>query len=150
MRRHDGRQPVEGRPHRTIKIKVRTAPSKQTSANLCILVVMISAAAMLGSVHAAPFEGAFVVAQAPQSDQGKEKKPQQRPGHPPPPPQQRQVQPPPPPPQQRQQREVQPSPPPPQQQQVQPPPQQRQVQPPPPPPQQRQQRAEQHTPQPQP
>src|SRR6516165_4741882 len=134
MRRHDGRQPVEGRPHRTIKIKVRTAPSKQTSANLCILVVMISAAAMLGSVHAAPFEGAFVVAQAPQSDQGKEKKPQQRPGHPPPPPQQRQVQPPPPPPQQRQQREVQPSPPPPQQQQVQRPPQQRQVQPPPLPP----------------
>src|SRR6516165_5683320 len=164
MRRHDGRQPVEGRPHRTIKIKVRTAPSKQTSANLCILVVMISAAAMLGSVHAAPFEGAFVVAQAPQSDQGKEKKPQQRPGQPPPSPQQRQVQPPPPPqqrqvqppPQQRQvqpppppqQRQVQPPPPPPQQQQVQPPPQQRQVQPPPPPPQQRQQREVQPSPPP--
>jgi len=159
MRRHDGRQPVEGRPHRTIKIKVRTAPSKQTSANLCILVVMISAAAMLGSVHAAPFEGAFVVVQAPQSDQGKEKKPQQRPGQPPPSPQQRQVQPPPPP-QQRQvqpppqQRQVQPpppqqrqvQPPPPQQRQVQPPPQQRQVQPSPPP-QQLQQREVQPPPQ---
>jgi len=87
-------------------------------------------AVMLGSVHAAALDRDFVIAQAPQGDQEKEKKPPQRPGQPPPPPQHLEVQPPPPPPQQRQ---VQPPPPPPQQRQVQPPPpppQQRQVQPP--------------------
>jgi len=132
-----------------------------------LLVGMILSAVALGSAHATPFDGVLVIAQAPQGEQEKEKKPQQRPVPPPaqqrqvpaPPPQQREVQPPPPPPQQRQvqppspppqqrqvqppppqQREVQP-PPPPQQQQVQPPPpppQQQQVQPPPPPPQQHQ------------
>jgi outer membrane biosynthesis protein TonB len=61
----------------------------------------------LGSAHATPFDGMLVIAQTPQADQEKEKKPPQRPS--PPPPQQRQVQPPPPQPQ------VQPPPPPPQQ-----------------------------------
>jgi outer membrane protein OmpA-like peptidoglycan-associated protein len=102
-----------------------------------LLAGTIFSALAIGSVHAAAIDGVLVVAQAPQSDHEKEKKPE-RPGQPsPPPPQQRQVQPPPPPPQQRQ---VQPPPPPPQQREVQPPPpppQQRQVQPPPPPPQQR-------------
>jgi outer membrane protein OmpA-like peptidoglycan-associated protein len=99
-----------------------------------LLAGTIFSALAIGSVHAAPLDGVFVVAQAPQGDHEKEKKPE-RPSQPPPP-QQRQVQPPPPPPQQRQ---VQP--PPSQQLQVQPPPpppQQREVQPPPPPPQQRQ------------
>ncbi len=94
----------------------------------------------IGSVHAAPLDGPVVLAQAPQGDHEKEKKPE-RPNQPSPAPQQRQVQPPAPPPQERQ---VQPPTPPPQQRQVQPPPpQQREVQPPqrqlqPPPPQQRQ------------
>ncbi len=106
----------------------------------------------IGSVHAAPLDGPVVLAQAPQGDHEKEKKPE-RPNQPSPAPQQRQVQPPAPPPQQRQvqppapppqERQVQPPTPPPQQRQVQPPPpQQREVQPPqrqlqPPPPQQRQ------------
>jgi outer membrane protein OmpA-like peptidoglycan-associated protein len=105
-----------------------------------LLVGMILSAVAFGSVHATPFDGVLVIAQAPQGEQEKEKKPQQRPAAPPP--QQRQVPPPPPPPPQ--QRQVPPPPPPPQQRQVQPPPsppppQQRQVQPPPsPPPQQRQ------------
>ena len=114
-----------------------------------LLVGTICSAVALGSAGATSFDGVLVIAQAPQTEQEKEKKPPQRPGPAPqqrqvqPPPQQRQVQPPPPPPQQRQvqpppqQRQVQP-PPPPQQRQVQPPPQERQVQPPPPPPQQRQ------------
>jgi outer membrane protein OmpA-like peptidoglycan-associated protein len=123
-----------------------------------LLAGTIFSALAIGSVHAVPLDGVFVVAQAPQGDHEKEKKPQgdhekekkpERPSQPPPP-EQRQVQPPPPPSQQRQvqpppppsqQRQVQPPPPPPQQRQVQPPPpppQQRQVQPPPPPPQQRQ------------
>ncbi len=100
-----------------------------------LLAGTILSALAIGSVYAAPIDGVLVVAQAPQSDHEKEKKPE-RPGQPSaPPPQQRQVQPPPPPPQQR---EVQP-PPPPQQRQVQPPPQQREVQPPPPPPPQQRQ-----------
>jgi outer membrane protein OmpA-like peptidoglycan-associated protein len=129
-----------------------------------LLAGTIFSALAIGSVHAAPLDGVFVVAQAPQGDHEKEKKPQgdhekekkpERPSQPPqpqqrevqpPPPQQRQVQPPPPPPQQRQvqpppplpqQRQVQPPPPPPQQREVQPPLRQREVQPPPPPPQQR-------------
>jgi outer membrane protein OmpA-like peptidoglycan-associated protein len=118
-----------------------------------LLAGTIFSALAIGSVHAAPLDGVFVVAQAPQGDHEKEKKPQgdhekekkpERPSQPPPP-QQRQVQPPPsqqlqvqPPPPPPQQREVQPPPPPPQQREEQPPPRQREVQPPPPPPQQRQ------------
>ena len=93
-----------------------------------LLAGTILSALAIGSVDAAPLDGMFVIAQAPQQgDHEKEKKPE-RPSQPSPPPPQRQVQPPP------QQREVQPSPPPPQRQ-VQPPPQQREVQPSPPPPQ---------------
>jgi outer membrane protein OmpA-like peptidoglycan-associated protein len=124
-----------------------------------LLAGTILSALAIGLAHAAPLDGVLVVAQAPQGDQEKGKKPQdhekekkpERPSQPSPPPQQRQVQPPSPPPQQRQvqppspprqQRELQPPPPPPQQRQVQPPPppprQQREVQPPPPQPQQRQ------------
>jgi outer membrane protein OmpA-like peptidoglycan-associated protein len=103
-------------------------------------------ALVFASVDAAPLGGIFVVAQAPQSDQEKEKKPPQRPAQPQPPSpkaqqQQQQVQPPSPKPQQRQ---VQPPPPPLKQQQVQPPPpppppKQQEVQPPPPSPQKQQQ-----------
>jgi outer membrane protein OmpA-like peptidoglycan-associated protein len=118
----------------------------------------ILSAIVLGSVHAEPFDAAFVVAQAPQSEQDKEKKPPaQRPGQrqkeqeerrevpkpspgaqPPGRPQERQVQPVPPtpgaqPPGHRQERQVQPPPPP--APSAQPPGrrQERQVQPPPPP-----------------
>jgi outer membrane protein OmpA-like peptidoglycan-associated protein len=116
----------------------------------------ILSAIVLGSVHAEPFDAAFVVAQAPQSEQDKEKKPPaQRPGQrqkeqeerrevpkpspgaqPPGRPQERQVQPVPPtpgaqPPGHRQERQVQPPPPP--APSAQPPGrrQERQVQPPP-------------------
>ncbi len=79
-----------------------------------LLAGTILSAVLLGSVHSAPLDAAFVVAQAPQSEQEKEKKPPpQRPGQkqqeerrkeapkaapgaqPPAPPPQRQVQPPP-------------------------------------------------------
>jgi outer membrane protein OmpA-like peptidoglycan-associated protein len=114
-----------------------------------LLVGTILLAVALGSAHATPFDGVLVIAQAPQTDQEKEKekKPPQRPG--PPQPQQRQVQPPP------QQRQVQPPPPPPgqerrQERQVQPPaPQQREVQPPPPPGQERRQERQVQPPAPQ-
>ncbi len=96
-------------------------------------------AVALGPANATPFDHSFVVAQASQPDQEKEKKPPQRPGQPPPPPQPRQGQPPSPPPGQ-----GQPPPTPPQQRQVQPPStppgqqerqlRERQVQPPPTPP----------------
>jgi outer membrane protein OmpA-like peptidoglycan-associated protein len=119
-----------------------------------LLTGTILSAVMLGSVHAAPLDAAFVVAQAPQSEQEKEKKPPpQRPGQrqkqqqeerqeapkaapdaqPPGRRQERQVQPPPSPgaqpPGRRQERQVQPPPSP----GAQPPgrPQERQVQPPP-------------------
>ena len=72
-----------------------------------LLVGLILGTVALGPAFATPFDGVLVIAQAPQTEQEKEKKPPQRPE----PPQQRQVQP----------------PPPPQQRQVQPPPQQRQV-----------------------
>ena len=133
-----------------------------------LLAGTILSALAIGLAHAAPLDGVPLVAQAPQGDHEKGKKPQdhekekkperqgqpssppqQRQGQPPrPPPQQRQVQPPPPSPQRHQvqppppqQRQVQPPSPPPQQREVQPPrppPKERQVQPPPPPPQQRQ------------
>jgi hypothetical protein len=70
-----------------------------------LLAGTIFSALAIGSVHAAPLDGVFVVAQAPQGDHEKEKKPQgdhekekkpERPSQPPPP-QQREVQPPPPP-----------------------------------------------------
>jgi outer membrane protein OmpA-like peptidoglycan-associated protein len=91
-----------------------------------LLVGTILLAVALGSAHATPFDGVLVIAQAPQTDQEKEKekKPSQRPS----PPGQ----------EQRRERQVQPPAAPqgqqqPQERQVQPPPQ-RQVQPPPPPP----------------
>ena len=69
-----------------------------------LLAGTILSAVAIGSVHAAPLDGMFVIAQAPQQgDHEKEKKPQgdhekekkpERPSQPPPP-QQRQVQPPP-------------------------------------------------------
>jgi outer membrane protein OmpA-like peptidoglycan-associated protein len=119
-----------------------------------LLAGTILSAVMLGSVHAAPLDAGFVVAQAPQSEQEKEKKPPpQRPGQrqkqqeerrqeapkaapgaqPPGRPQERQAQPPPSPgaqpPGRPQERQVQPPPAP----GAQPPgrPQERQVQPPP-------------------
>jgi len=87
-----------------------------------LLVGTILSGVAIGSAHATPVDGVLVIAQAPQTEQEKEKKPPQRPG----PPQQREVQPPqrPGPPQQR---EVQP---PQQQQQQQQQRQQREVQPP--------------------
>jgi outer membrane protein OmpA-like peptidoglycan-associated protein len=120
-----------------------------------LLAGTILSAVMLGSVHAAPLDAAFVVAQAPQSEQEKEKRPPpQRPGQrqkqqeerrqeapkaapgaqPPGRPQERQVRPPPlpgaqPPPGRRQERQVQPPPAPGAQPPA--PPPQRQVQPPP-------------------
>jgi outer membrane protein OmpA-like peptidoglycan-associated protein len=100
-----------------------------------LLVGTILLAVALGSAHATPFDGVLVIAQAPQTDQEKEKekKPSQRPS----PPGQ----------EQRRERQVQPPAAPqgqqqPQERQVQPPPQ-RQVQPPPPPPGQEQRRERQ-------
>jgi outer membrane protein OmpA-like peptidoglycan-associated protein len=101
-----------------------------------LLVGTILLAVALGSAHATPFDGVLVIAQAPQTDQEKEKekKPSQRPS----PPGQ----------EQRRERQVQPPAAPqgqqqPQERQVQPPPQQRQAQPPPPPPGQEQRRERQ-------
>jgi outer membrane protein OmpA-like peptidoglycan-associated protein len=103
---------------------------------VCFSAWVILSAVMLGSVHAAPLDAAFIVAQAPpESEHGKKppesergKKPPQRPAKRPPP-QERRVQPP------QQERRVQPPPQerrfqPPQERRVQPPPQERRVQPP--------------------